>query len=224
MERAMAMNNCNKILIITGGSIDYDFLQSIILKEEYSMKITADRGLLAADKLKLSPDYILGDFDSVPLDILSKYKNKSTPIKTFPVMKDKTDTEIALEVALLYRPARIDILGATGSRLDHFMANMNLLVTALDKGISVRIIDPNNMIYLKKDSFVIRKEEQYGDYISLLPFSDKITGLSLKGFKYPLDKITMTKGSSLGISNEIVEEEGIVEFDEGIMLVFETKD
>lgn len=216
--------NYNKILIITGGYIDEDFLKSLILKEKYTMFIAADRGLLAADRLGIPLDYILGDFDSVPLDLLSKYKSKSIPIKSYPSMKDKTDTQIAFEMALSHNPMLIDMVGATGTRMDHTLSNIDLLMIALKEEVDARILDVNNCIYLKRKDFVIKKEKQHGDYISLLAFSYQVKGLSLDGFKYPLDGIILSGTSSLGISNELVEDEGRVEFEEGILAVFETKD
>lgn len=217
-------DNKSKILIITGGFIDEEFLKSLVLKEKYSMIFAADRGLLAADNLKILPDFILGDFDSVMPDILDKYRNKSIPIKTFPSMKDKSDTQIAFEWALKHNPSDIDMVGATGSRMDHTMANIELLLMALQKKVNARILDSYNRIYLKADNFVIKKDKQHGDFISLLPFTHQVKGLKLQGFKYPLDGITLTTGSSLGISNEIVDDEGKVEFEKGILLVIETKD
>jgi Thiamine pyrophosphokinase len=86
------------------------------------------------------------------------------------------------------------------------------------------LLDSNNKIYLKKQSFTIKKEEQYGDYVSLLPFCEKVTGLTLKGFKYPLNNITYMTGSSLGISNVITEKIGVIEISDGILLVNETRD
>lgn len=223
MDRA-TLSTKEKILIITGGFIDIEFLKSSVIRENYSMIIVADKGLLAADTLDLPIDYILGDFDSVPLDVLSKYRTKSIPIEAFPAMKDKTDTHIAFEMALSYKPSVIDLIGATGSRMDHSISNMDLLILAVNQGVNARILDPNNKIYLKNRSFVIRKNEQHGDFISFSPFASQVKGLKLYGFKYPLNGITLTPGSSLGISNELLEEEGRVEFEEGIFAVFETKD
>lgn len=212
-----------KILIVTGGFIDGEFLNGLIEKEHYSLIIAADRGLLALDRLKILPDFILGDFDSAGTEILNKY-NKSVPVETFPSKKDKTDTELAFEWALEQNPSAIDLIGATGSRMDHTLANINLLSLALQKKVEARILDSNNKIYLKADSFIIRKDKQHGDYVSLIPFTSQVRGLTLTGFKYPLNGYTLTRGSSLGISNEIVEDEGRVDFDEGILMVFETRD
>lgn len=217
-------SNKNKILIITGGQIEEVFLQESVTREDYSMIIAVDRGLMAADHLKLPIDFIVGDFDSVPLDILKQYENKSVPIKTFPAEKDKTDTEIAIELAIMNNPKRIDIIGATGSRLDHVLANIHLLLLPMQLAIDAYILDSNNKIYLKKDDFTIQKDKQYGSYVSLMPFSGKVSGLTMIGFKYPLKSIMLSPGSSLCVSNEIKAEEGIVEFADGFVIVFETKD
>lgn len=216
--------NDKRILIITGGHIDEEFLLSLPGKEGYSSVIAVDRGLLIADRLNIQPDYIVGDFDSVPEDILVKYKSKEIPIKTYPRMKDKTDTHIALEMAFTHNPSVIDMVGATGSRMDHTIVNMDLLLLALHRGIHARILDSHNKIYLMNKDFVINKKDQYGDFVSLLSFSFQVKGLKLYGFKYPLNGITLTAGSSLGISNELIADEGRVEFDEGILAVFESRD
>lgn len=218
------MNKENKVLILTGGKIDDSFLSERIAMEHYSMKIAADHGLIAADRLGISLDYIVGDFDSVSEAVLKKYRDMSTPIETFPTEKDKTDTEIAIELALKNNATAIDIIGATGSRLDHVLANIHLLLLPMQLKINACIIDPNNKIYLKSESFKVEKREQFGDYVSLLPYTEQVNGLTLKGFKYPLNNITLSSGTSLGISNEIKEETAQIIFTNGILLVIEAKD
>ena len=218
------MENRNKILIITGGRVEEHFLIEQVNKEDYSMIIAADNGLAAADRCDLKLDFIVGDFDSVPIEILTKYRGKSTPIETYPVEKDKTDTQIAIELALKHEPSHLDIVGATGTRLDHVMANIHLLMLPLKQGISAALLDAKNKIYLIQENFSMNKGRQYGDYVSLLPFTEQVTGLTLKGFKYPLDHITLAAGDSLGISNELKEETARIELSEGILLVIEAKD
>jgi len=214
----------NKILIVSGGFINEEFLKSLISKEGYSLIIAADRGLEALNRINVMPDFILGDFDSAGTDILSEYRNKSIPVITYPSHKDDTDTQLALELALEQNPEVIDITGATGNRLDHTMANIGLLGMTLEKNVDARILDPNNKIYLKDNNFIIKKENQYGDFVSFLPFNGRVKGLKLKGFKYPLDGITLDAASSLCISNEIMDDEAKIEFEEGILIVFETRD
>ena len=214
----------NKILIITGGRTEEEFLSKLLETEKFTLIIVADSGLVLADRLKIMPDYIVGDFDSVPEAVLNRYRNQSTPIKTFPKEKDKTDTQIAIELALKLSPSSVTIVGATGSRMDHTLANIHLLLLLLQKKVEAFIVDQNNKLYLKQESFFLEKSAQYGDYVSFLPFGEAIKGLTLKGFYYPLDNVILSAGSSLGISNEIVEDIARVEFQEGIVLVMETRD
>jgi thiamine pyrophosphokinase len=218
------INSENKVLILTGGQIEETLLKNRLAEEQYSMIIAADHGLTIADQINLSLDYIVGDFDSVSETILEKYRKISTPIQTFPKEKDKTDTQIAIELALMNNATAIDLIGATGTRLDHTIANIHLLMLPMQLNINVCILDSHNKIYLKRKSFTIIKDRQYGNYVSLLPFNEQVTGLTLKGFKYPLNSITLSPGSSLGISNEILEEEAAVEFTNGILLVVESRD
>jgi thiamine pyrophosphokinase len=214
----------NKILIITGGRTEEEFLSKLLKTENFTLIIVADSGLVLADRLKIMPDYIVGDFDSVQEAVLDRYRNQSTPIKTFPKEKDKTDTQIAIELALKLSPSSVTIVGATGSRMDHTLANIHLLLLFLQNKVEAFIVDQNNKLYLKQESFFIEKSAQYGDYVSLLPFGEAVKGLTLKGFYYPLDSVILSAGSSLGISNEIVEDIARVEFREGIVLVMETRD
>ncbi len=218
------IKNENKVLIITGGRTDEEFLSKLFIQENFNLIIVADSGLISADRVRILPDYIVGDFDSVPEAILNRYRNHSAPIKTYPREKDKTDTQIAIELALKHTPSSITIVGATGSRLDHTLANVHLLMLLLQHKVDAFIVDQNNKLYLKQESFHIEKSTQFGDYVSLLPFGEAVKGLTLKGFYYPLDDVVLSPGSSLGISNEIVDETARVEFREGIILVMETRD
>lgn len=70
----------------------------------------------------------------------------------------------------------------------------------------------------------LKKKEQFGKYVSLVPFTSQITGLTLRGFAYNVDNVTLTAGTSLGISNEIQAEEAVIDFQEGILLVMESRD
>jgi thiamine pyrophosphokinase len=213
-----------RVLIITGGYVEDALVKRRLAQEAYDMVIAADHGLDAADRLHIVPDYILGDFDSAEKSVLEKYRLGSTPMEKYPVQKDKTDTQIAIETAILHHATYIELIGATGSRLDHTMANLSLLLIPLQRKIDACIIDSNNKIYLKKESFYIEKNSQYGNFVSLLPFDGSVKGLTLKGFQYPLQSYFLSAGSSVGISNEIVAKQAFVEFDEGILAVFETRD
>ncbi|HHT97051.1 MAG TPA: thiamine diphosphokinase [Clostridiales bacterium] len=216
-----------KLLIITGGKIDEDDLKDYLSTNKIDVIIAVDSGLIIADQLGINVDHIVGDFDSTPIKIFNKYKDMPN-IHVYSPIKDESDTELALDLAkdlcLVKGIKQIDILGGTGNRIDHLLANISLLSKTIDDDISTCIIDKKNKIYIKNSNFTIQKCKQYGDFISLIPFSDNVYKLSLKGFKYELQNKTLTKGNSLGISNEIIEDEGFVELEKGILIVIESKD
>jgi len=213
-----------KILVLTGGMINLIWARQWLANEQFDYVIAADKGLLYADELNYKVDYILGDFDSVDSRLLEKYKALNVELVTFPCEKDYTDTHLAIETAIEKGAGQITILGATGSRMDHMMSNIQNMKMTLDLNISCCIVDEYNKVYLANKVVTIKKSEQFGTYISLIPFSESVTGLTLSGFHYPLNKYTLNQGLSVGISNEIEEEKGRIEFDEGILIIFETRD
>jgi len=212
------------ILIFTGGMIDLVWTRKWLATKQFDYVIAADKGLLYADELNCKVNYILGDFDSVDNNLLEKYRSLNVELITFPCEKDYTDTHLAIETAIEKGASEITILGATGSRMDHTMSNIQNMKIALNFDIPCYIVNEYNKIYLATKIVVIKKSEQFGKFISLIPFSESVTGLTLTGFHYPLNKYLMNQGLSVGISNEIVEEKGIIEFEDGILVVFETKD
>lgn len=214
----------NKLLIVTGGSIDASFAMEYLAKHEFDYIIAADSGLNTLDKLQMIPDVILGDFDSVDVSVLECYRNQDIEIHTFDPVKDSTDTEIAMRLAIKKQPKEVHILGATGTRIDHMLANVSLLGLFAEYGIEAYLVDAQNRIRMIRENMVIRKAEQYGEYLSLVPYCGEVTGVTLRGFKYPLNHVVMEGFSSLGISNEIVDEVAEIELEAGYLLVIESKD
>ena len=225
------MEQTNDILIVTGGTVRKEFLQEFVDKKKPQVVIAVDGGLKIVDELKLSVDLIVGDFDTIEQEIINKYKKLAfekdsgyPKILEFQPEKDNTDTDIAIKKALELNPKQIFIVGATGTRLDHTIANIHLLRQSIGKQVSVSIYDEHNKIYLANSGFVIKKAEQYGKYVSFLPLTETVNNLTLTGFKYPLLNRTVGIGTSLCISNEIIDDIAKVEFTDGILMVMETVD
>lgn len=211
--------------IICGGTINKDFTAFFLKKQNIDCIIAADKGLEFCYEEKIMPDYILGDYDSIRQETLAWYKEHSkTPLMVFPPEKDDTDAGLALEKALKIGSSKIYMLGALGGRMDHCIANIHMLKTALDRGTEAYLADEQNLISLIEKETVIHKEEQFGKYISFLPFTDEVEGITLEGFKYPLADYTMKKGQSIGVSNEMVSEFCRVTFKRGILLMIQSKD
>lgn len=79
-------------------------------------------------------------------------------------------------------------------------------------------------MYLIDGETVFRRHEVWGTYISFLPLTQEVTGITLKGFKYPLENKDICIGTSLCISNELIEEEGRITFSEGVLMAVESHD
>lgn len=187
--------------------------------------IAGDRGLEALYKLKIIPNHVVGDFDSVSPEILEFYKKQPQIIfHTYNAEKDNTDTDIALQLAIGLKSSRITIRGALGKRMDHALANIHILKDALEANIPCQIIDEHNRIYLINKEMTLEKDKVYGKYVSLIPLTSIVEGLTLTGFKYPLNHYTLPIGTSLGISNEIIENIAHIKMDKGILIVIESRD
>ena len=213
-----------KTLIVTGGSVSEDFLKDVLYKNEFNNIIASDKGLEVLDKQNIKPNYIIGDFDSIDKKILGKYLNdKSISITKLNPEKDYTDTHMALKLAIEIKSKDITIIGAIGSRLDHTFANINILKEALDKNIPCRIINENNEIYLINKNNILKKDELF-PYISLIPLTSSVEGVTLKGFKYLLDNDIMNIGKSIGVSNEQLEDVASIDIKKGILVVIKSKD
>lgn len=214
-----------KVCIISGGDVNHEFLLRLLQEEECEQIICVDGGLRHAYELNLNIDYIVGDFDTIDHEIIRYYKEEtSVPIREYNPVKDSTDTDIALTFALSVQPKAIYIVGGIGSRLDHTLGNIHILKKALPSHIQTYLVNEHNRISMLNGSVVLEKRDMFGEYISFLPFTEKIENLTLRGFKYPLENCTMVNGESLGISNEIIDETAYVEFQKGILLMIEARD
>lgn len=213
-------------LIISGGNIEVD-LALEILKRPFAHVIGVDGGLEFCYEQGIVPDHMVGDFDTLDPKILSWYKeHKEIDIREFDPVKDATDTQIAVELALSLKSTHITILGGTGTRLDHVLGNIETLYLAHRQNVPCQILDSHNRIQLIEGRHCIRKDEQYGTYVSLIPLTTDVEGVTLRGMKYPLwdHHFTALGSGSLGVSNEIVEEQAEILIKKGIFILIESKD
>ncbi len=219
-----------KTLVMAGGRMEEDFALSFLADKRYDKIIAVDGGLAFLHKLGVMPTDIVGDFDTVDQELLAAYeRNADVRIRKFQPQKDDTDSEIAVNMAVAYGSSQIDILGGTGGRLDHTIGNIRLLglIHAVSKGtIKAFLYDRYNRLRLMEKECVIRKEEAYGKYISLFPYTQRAEDITLEGFQYPLKEHTMDlfQTPTLGISNELVGEFGRILCQKGVLLVVESRD
>lgn len=212
-------------VIISGGSINDAFTLEMLRKLEPEYLIGVDSGLSFLYRNEVMPTHIVGDFDSVEPQVIAYYKAKTDiPIREFNPVKDATDTEIALRMAIELGVQKLWIFGATGTRLDHVLSNIHILKIAHDAGVEAYLVDECNRISLWGEPIRILKSEEFGNYFSIFPFGGPVENVSIVGAKYPLVNYRVSADESRCISNEIVDEEVLITFSEGLLILMETRD
>ncbi|WP_223066239.1 thiamine diphosphokinase [Paenibacillus caui] len=214
------MTSSNRVLIFAGGNIASGFKEYIrpgdyLIGADFGAFFLVDHGII--------PDIAIGDFDSVSPQQLQRIQEVCGSVTIVdPIDKDQTDTELAFDIALDRRPDEIMMFGVLGSRCDHSFANIQMMLRALQHQIPSSIRDENNYITLTGSSACIEK----GDftYVSLIPMTPEVTGITIEGFLYPLDNASIRMGQSVGISNKLIAERGTIQIESGLLLIVQSKD
>lgn len=209
-----------------------DFLRKMIERagRENLRLIAADKGMEffmeTAGETGILPDIAVGDFDSLSEEG-KQYLERvpETEICRLKPEKDDSDTQSAAVMAIERGSREIAILGATGSRLDHVLANLGLLSLGKERGASIILADQCNYITLIESGKVLKRSSQFGKYISFFPVGGDVTGLTLRGFRYPLNRHHLkVSDSGLTVSNEMEEETAEVTYESGTLLMIMSRD
>lgn len=193
--------------IIAGGNVCREDFKQI---RPGDFVICADSGLDHAKRYGIVPHIVLGDFDSVQTDI-NQY-----PVERFPAEKDQTDSELCVDYALRHGFLDITIIGGFGTRMDHSMGNLLLLCYILSRGGIGRLVSGKNTVLVTKSEISLSKQSKY---ISLIPLTPEVTGITTEGLKYPLCNETLLFGRTRGISNEFILEECKIRIQNGLLLI-----
>lgn len=215
-------------IIVSGGNIQKDFALDFLKKNktEQTCLVAADRGVEFFAGTDMEPDVAVGDFDSLS-EKGAEYMETLVHTKVIRLKpeKDDSDTQSAVNYAISQGAEKILILGATGNRIDHLMANFGLLILGRIKHTQIILADAYNYMTLIESGTILKKEEQFGKYVSFFPIEGDVCGLTLRGFKYPLNGYCLRAADSgLTVSNEIREAEAEVTFDSGSLLMIMSRD
>ena len=157
------MTDC---VIVVGGHIEDGFAKEFIVQEKPDFCIAADSGMNFFYRTGLKPDWIIGDFDSASGEALEYFKGQTdiSWIKLNPV-KDDTDTESAIRKAIALGAEKITLLGATGTRIDHMLGNIELLGIGLQNHIPIQIVDERNRVRMIDSGITLEQEKQFGKFV-----------------------------------------------------------
>ena len=173
--------------------------------------IAADGGFVHTQKLGITPDIILGDFDSLGY----------TPdqANVFPVEKDDTDAMLAVRRGLQLGYRKFVLYGSLdGPRLDHTVANFQTLQFLADRDAAGYLVGSGQLVTVVKNGSLTFPAGMEGT-ISVFCMGKDAEGVTLEGLYYPLENGTLTAGFPLGVSNHFTGAEAAITVRNGSLLV-----
>lgn len=199
-------------VIISGGA--YCELPDDTPKAEYL--IACDRGWQYAEKMKLTPDYIIGDFDSAP------QPETEIPVERVPTRKDDTDTMLAVRHALARGYRNVLIACAFGGRLDHSFANLQTAAFLVAHGARARLVgvDTDALAFTGATQRLPRRD---GWSLSVFSLSERCEGVTICGTKYECENECLTNAFPLGISNTWEADAAEISVKNGILLILQAR-
>lgn len=184
-----------KALIVGASNFSIKYIKKII--KDYDFVIACDKGAEAFYKEDIKFDLCIGDFDSCDPKIYEYFKNEN--LITFPIEKDFSDLELAINEVRNQDFKRVDFTGVLGGRLSHELTNINVLLKLKEDGYRVGIREATTRCEFLKSGEVLKIPK--GLEVSIIPMYNNASILTLKGFKWDLNKKLIERGSSLTLSN-----------------------
>ncbi len=183
--------------------------------------VAADGGAAAAVARGWWPHLLVGDLDSAPPEMRAAAEAHGAAVEQHSPRKDETDTELALRAALARGADEVYLLGATGGRLDHALANIFLLALPEAAHARVTILAGRQRLFLIQGRATI--EGRPGDLVSLLPIGGDARGIRTTGLEYPLRGETLPLATPRGISNVLTTPRAAVSLESGLLLAVVTR-
>lgn len=210
------------LIFANGEQFDAQAVARFILPSDFL--IAADGGLRHIRALGLAPALLIGDLDSVDPAELDALKAQGTRIVSYPVHKDETDLELAVEEALREGYADLRIIGALGGRLDMTLGNIFLLLLPELEKVDARLEDGVEEVFLIRPGAEPRSiEGTAGDRVSLLPIGGPASGVQTSGLHYPLRGETLYPERTRGISNRMLKPVANVRLENGTLICIHTR-
>lgn len=210
----MSTNNKTQAAIFGASSItNIDFIK--IINSSF-LTVACDGGYYHFLKAKCEPDILVGDFDTLNEN---EIKNPGIIYKLSPI-KDDTDVFWAIKFLIGEGYKEIHLYGCLGQKLDHTLANIELLSFMKEKGVTAYLHSPDNSYVL----FVIQNEEvsfnpRAAGRISVFSLNEKATGVYETNLKYLLNNATLTNSVPLGVSNEFIGKQSSIKVTSGSLLI-----
>ena len=203
-----------RIIIFANGDLP-NLEKARALLHDDDFIIAADGGTRHALALGLTPNIIIGDMDSLPVNFdISKFNDD---VILYPQDKNETDLELAIQHALTLNPEQIVILAALGGRLDQTLGNIALISGLQPATCNLKLDDGIEEVFFCRDQVQVNGSS--GDIVSLIPWQGEVTGIVTTGLKWRLQDETLYPQKTRGISNEMLDDSATVQIKSGLLLV-----
>lgn len=212
----------NSVLICSAGTPP----QKELLEREKSKcdeVVACDGAVNYLRTMEVMPSYVVGDFDSADREVLAWCQNNGVAMRKAPREKDDTDTMLAVRWAVEHQAQNITVVGGTGGRLDHFYANLLMLNFCSEQGVYCTLVDDQNRIFAPSEGEVHLQKDGY-TYLSLFPFQGRPVVFAESGFKYPLKHLELKYDHPIGVSNEMLEQQAVLQIHGGRVLIIQSND
>lgn len=198
------------------GASDFNAGHFVARREEgaFDAVVAVDGGFASLAAVGCAPDLAIGDFDSLG------YVPEGAEVLAFPPEKDASDMELALGEAVARGADAVEVYGALGGRLDHTLANLQLLASFAERGLAVAAVGECERIAFVVGPGELRLPAARGGIVSAFSLTDVSTGVVEEGLKYGLDGVALTNRTSWGLSNELVGTPARIALESGTLAVF----
>ena len=184
------------------------------LPDQNDYIIAADNGYTALLSHGITPDLVVGDFDS-----LGRVPDHPNVLHS-PAEKDDTDMMLAVKQGLELGFKTIIINGGLGGRLDQTLANIQILAYIAEKKARGLLIGETTCVTaVRNNKIIFSATTTPGNTISVFSAGDRAEGVALKGLKYPLEDATLTCVYPIGVSNEFTSSTATVSVENGTMII-----
>ncbi len=194
------------------GGCDFDFRDFDYEHSKNACIIAADKGYEAVRRLKLDVDFVIGDFDSLG------YMPNGENVIRHNCEKDETDTALAVEKAIEEKCDELYIYGAVGGRIDHSLANFQLICNVAQRGKKAWLIGGGFVIGAVCNGKLKLGARQSG-IVSVFCMGQNACGVTIKGLKYELCDYTLSPFEVLGMSNEFIGNAAEISVSNGVLLI-----
>lgn len=198
-----------------------EFCEAALDTSKYNLVIAADGGLNHLERLGIAPHLLVADFDSLQNPLHRKLSGAETVpygIIELAQQKDDTDTSKAVKIGLELGCKEFHLYGCSGGRLDHTLANLQLLVY-LSKRNARGFLYDNGFVATAATNDEVSFGKDMKGTVSVFSFDGTAQGVTLEGLKYPLSNATLTGDFPLGVSNEFIGKKSTASVKSGSLLI-----